>query len=482
MSDRRGRRFQTKPIDTRRREAGWLAAAVLILTISAVVSYHFPTYTQAFYAYVGRTITEGKLPYRDVWDNKLPSIHYVNALWQVAFGGNYFLHHLAQLAVLLITVALFASFARGEGLPHWGAATLVLALLLSLPDIGQWNYTEPYALLFIMAAFVALQRNAPLLGGVALAFAATFWIPSSLTLIAMFVYAQERGGRGASIRLVGAFAAATALYWAALTAVFGPSTIVALLRDMRSYEDQKWTSSAPFWIAVRGNLGETLLSTGLLIPLIVLLGVIRFPRTPRERFALAWLACALAGAAVNLNFSDHYFVPSSAPLAFAIAAFASGTRFSPVRSVFCAVLAVGLIAYVPKMWYSMHRSFVGQRETAQDAASVSGALAAALPPRAPIMVYGADQGIYLRANRDAVGRFAFMSGIEQTPSDRREQRLREYAADVRAAAAVVADRREPVPPLIQDVLRKDFVPLRLDEPARYRHSQYTIYLNRRVQR
>jgi hypothetical protein len=481
MSERRGHLSHTKP-DAQWRQAGLLAAAVLILSISAVVSYHFPTYTQAFYAYVGRAIVEGKLPYRDVWDNKLPSIHYVNALWQLSFGGNYFLHHLAQLAVLLITVALFAAFARREGLAQWGAASLIFALLLSLPDIGQWNYTEPYAFLFIVAAFVALQRDVPLLGGVALALAATFWIPSSVTLVAMLVYVHGRGGRGASVRLVAAFAATTVLYWAVLTALFGPATIVGLLRDMRSYEDQKWTSSAPFWMAVRSNIGETLLSTGLLIPLVVLLAVIRVPGTPRERFALAWLACSLAGAAVNLNFSDHYFVPSLAPLAFAIAAFASSARFSTVRAVVCAVLAVGLSAYAPKLWYAMHRAFVGQRETAQDAASVSSALAAAIPPTAPILVYGADQGIYLRANRDAAGRFAFMSGIEQTPSDRRGPRLREYAADLHAAAAVVEDRKEPVPPLIQDVLRKDFVPLRLDGPAPYRHFQYTIYLNRRVHR
>src|SRR6202030_3214823 len=104
------RLLQTKTVAARRRDYVYLAAAVAILTISAVVSYHFPTYTQAFYAYVGRTIVEGKLPYRDVWDNKLPSIHYVNALWHLAFGGNYFLHHLAQLAILLITVTLFADF------------------------------------------------------------------------------------------------------------------------------------------------------------------------------------------------------------------------------------------------------------------------------------------------------------------------------------------------------------------------------------
>lgn len=463
-----------------RRNALYLAAAVLILSISGLLTYHFPTYTQAFYSYVGRSIVEGKLPYRDVWDNKLPSIHYVNALWHLGFGTNYFGHRIAEVAILAATVILFALFVRRERAANWGAATLVFALLLSLPDIGQWNYTEPYALLFIMLAFVAMQRNAPIASGVAIGIAATFWIPSSLLLPAMLVYERERGRAGAFVRIITGFFGVTALYWATIAAAFGLEKIVALLGDMRSYEEQKWSTSVPMWIAARGHLADTLLRTGLLIPFVVLLALARFPRTGGERFALAWLACSLAGAAVNLNFSDHYFVPSTAPLAYALTTFASAARLSPVRSIFCAALAIALLSYGPKMWSMMHRSYVGQYETAHDAALAGRVLAASLPREAPILVCASDQGIYLQANRDAAGRFAFMSGIEQTPMNRRAPRLREYVEDMQRAAAVVADPAEPVPTPIAEVLRNEFVRIGREDSSAYRHYRYAIYLNRRT--
>jgi hypothetical protein len=459
-----------------------LIAAIVILVVAGLAFYHFPTYSQASYAFIGRAIVLGKLPYRDVWDNKLPSIHYVNALWHVAFGGNYVLHRVAQIAILLGCVALLAEFARREAIPHWGAAALGLALVLSLPDIGQWNYTEPYAVLFILLALVALQRGQSLASGIALGVAATFWIPSTLMLLALFVYARERGKVRSFVHAVLGFLALGAVYGAAMLHTFGASRLVELIGDMRSYERQKWIPhEGPLWYTVRNRLADTLMATGLLAPLLVFVGIVRLPRSPRERFGLAWLAATFAGAAVNLNFSDHYFVPALPALAFAIATFAQTVRASLARRCLWTALALVALAYGPKTWNAMRTAYASQRATAEDAGTVARILTETLRPDAPILVYAADQGLYLRADRDAAGRFSFMVGIVQTPPERQRVRLQEYVLDVRRAGAVVVDRHAFVPQAVSAVLHSAFVPACRTHPA-YQLYPYEIYLARTERR
>src|SRR6185369_17929219 len=61
------------------------AAALLALAVLAQANpgTELPSRDYGIFVYIGEQITHGKLPYRDVWDNKPPGIFYLNAvaLW-----------------------------------------------------------------------------------------------------------------------------------------------------------------------------------------------------------------------------------------------------------------------------------------------------------------------------------------------------------------------------------------------------------------
>lgn len=432
--------------------AGWLIAALAVAVAASIAFYHVPIGSAGFFAYAGHAILEGQLPYRDVWDNKLPSIYYLNALLQLA-GPQNVLQWAAQAAVLLATIALFAIFARGEGIRAWGPATLTVSVLLSLPPLQHFGYTEPYAAALIMAALVAMQRGATLASGTLLLLAATFWIPAALMTLALLVYAPTVRAR---LRFAGAFGASAAVYAALFVVTFGTHLTAALLHDMRSYEGTASRLDAASAKAVVAKLVRNLEATALLIPLALAAGVVHRPANRTQRFALAWLACALAGAFVNLNVFQHYFIPSVAPLAFAIAAFVDGSGRSLGRRAALAALIVAITAGVPVIVAAMLDGIAAERDEARLTVAVGQRLDAALPKRGRILVYGTADGIYRSANRDAVGRFANTFALTLTSADLQRRRRRAYLDDVRRADALVST----MPPSadLEALLRTAFAP------------------------
>jgi hypothetical protein len=457
-----------------RLETVWAAGALLFAVGAGIVFYHIPIGSAGFFEYAGRSILEGKILYRDLWDNKLPSVYYLNALWQLLFGSRYVLHWLAQLGVLLTTLILFATFARGERVRHWGAATLAVSVLLSLPPLQHFGYTEPYALPFIMAALVAAQRRADVASGVFLCAAATFWIPSTLSAIAILVYLRERV---AGVRFLLAFALSMVLYGALIVWAFSPPVIAALLHDMRSYEGMKSHLDAATLAAVVQHLLATLEATALIVPLAIMAGVVRRPQTPTQRFALVWLICTLAGAAINLNFFQHYFIPSVLPLVFAIAVYAEDwSRCSPVRRIVLSAIVVGLVLRAPQIAAGMRAGITGERDEVRATVAVGRVLDIAVPKGGRILVDGTADGIYLSANRDAAGRFANTFGLTLTSPELQRERRRQYLDDVRRADAVVVNADTAVPFRELDaLLRAQFTPVC---PGRIPGAE--IHLSRRL--
>jgi 4-amino-4-deoxy-L-arabinose transferase-like glycosyltransferase len=69
--------------------------------------YPFPDRDSGVFAYIGRRILNGDLPYRDVWDHKPPLIFYLNALGLKIAPDS--LWGIWLLSVILLAVAIFCS-------------------------------------------------------------------------------------------------------------------------------------------------------------------------------------------------------------------------------------------------------------------------------------------------------------------------------------------------------------------------------------
>jgi hypothetical protein len=297
----------------------------------------FPYEDAALFEYVGRAIVHGGRLYVDIWDNKLPSIYLVNALWQLLFGEHYGLHKLAEVAVNALSVGLFAVVLRIMGVKAWAPAICALAWTLALATV--LDAAEYYALPCILLAYaLALSRSSAVGAGAALAIATSFWIPSLLLVIPLLADSDSKSTRRS---LIVGFTAAAVLYASAMIALSGFATIVELVHSWCSYLTFTRTSERPF--VVRFLAGITWSGVGILFLVFAML--VRKPRTKRERFGLWWACCALAGAVGPLNFYPHYFVPSLPPLIFCIASFRSDWRVMRPRMAF-ASLAVVLAATI----------------------------------------------------------------------------------------------------------------------------------------
>lgn len=106
------------------------------------------------FAYGGRLVLDGRIPYRDFWDNKPPLIFYLEALGYWCFGTSWLGPTLLQALVYLLTVVAFAWLGRKLH-PHALAARMTFLGLvtfgLNLPIfvMDGANLTENYLLLFV---------------------------------------------------------------------------------------------------------------------------------------------------------------------------------------------------------------------------------------------------------------------------------------------------------------------------------------------
>jgi hypothetical protein len=445
----------------------WVAAAVVFALATAVGFYHVPTASAAFYEYVGHALIDGKTLYRDVWDNKLPSIYYLNALWQLAFGSRYVLHWAVEVVVLLTTVGLFATFARREGIALWGPATFIVAFFLSLPPLRHFNYTEPYATALIMLALVAAQRGAPIASALALTLAATFWLPAVFQAAPILVLCSDRAQR---VRFLAAFLASAIVAAAAIVRVFGGAPILAGLADMYGWERVRWDRA--FALFEARHVWGALNNTGLLVLVVFALGVLRRPANEAERVALVWLVSALLGAAISLEFSEHEFLPVVAPLAFAIVTYGEG-RFSLARSAVFAVLIVALVARGPHMLATMRDEIAQEMNEARNSIAVGRVIARTVPKNRRLLVYGYASGIYLTSKREAAGRYPNHADTAGPASIRERARRAEYLAGVRGAAAIVTTQGAAFFPGMDRFVQTQFMP-----PCNVGANGFRVYFRR----
>ena len=133
-----------------------LAILALILTAVLVVWINLPWrpdvtpfHTDSgFYAYFGKAILHGEIPYRDVWDDKPPLGYYLNALGLAIFGQNSWGVWWAGVAWIFgCTVLFFLVIRKLFGNLTAGIASVLFLLALMNPQLFEGaNLMEVYAL------------------------------------------------------------------------------------------------------------------------------------------------------------------------------------------------------------------------------------------------------------------------------------------------------------------------------------------------
>lgn len=135
---------------------GWtLAALFLLLAAMATTVQLAPTLIgqgrdSGVYAYGGMVLHAGGAMYVDVWDNKLPGIHFINALAFALFGvDRWALWWIEVIFVALAALALAWLLHEAFGRPWltWPLALAFLVLAHNETLVFDVDFTEPFALL-----------------------------------------------------------------------------------------------------------------------------------------------------------------------------------------------------------------------------------------------------------------------------------------------------------------------------------------------
>jgi len=303
----------------------------------------YPTADNALFEYCGRAIVRGAALYRDVWDDKLPGVYFVNALWQLLFGSRYILHAAAETLVALLSAALLWLVMRDFeiGMRAPAAALLFAFLCLAFP----LNSIEAYALPLLLAATLC-ARISWILTGLFVGAAAGFWIPSLLMLVPLFALFPQR--TAATMLATAALAVAIPLgsvFWVA-----GPANFTALVHTWILYASSSTGTRVHHHLLVLNRFARTaqalenfrdgVIASGVAAFGMLFLAIVRKPATVAQNFALISICAMFLAAFVGSRFYSHYFISCFAAIVFGICAYLPGSRLHPARGV---LLAVGIV-------------------------------------------------------------------------------------------------------------------------------------------
>ena len=136
-----------------------LYALLALAIVWALASLSFPFgWDQGIFAWVGNTVVDGGLPYRDAWDIKGPLTYYVYGTAQLFFGKNAFAIRLTDLIFLSLAAFYIARLAAKLSGPKTGPWAAVIFVLWYASQ-GFWHTAQPDG----WASMLALFAIGPLL-------------------------------------------------------------------------------------------------------------------------------------------------------------------------------------------------------------------------------------------------------------------------------------------------------------------------------
>jgi hypothetical protein len=283
-----------------------LMAGFVLLVLGFMKIPIFPIDDSATFEYYGNAIIHGKRLYVDLFDNKLPSVYYLNALYQALMPKMYALHLAIELLINGFSAYLLFCIARIYRLPYAEITALIfLAIVTFVPR--HLNTSEQYAMAFTLAAIYSFYRKRIFLSGVLVALAATFWIPSALLGFWLFF----KGTRAEKTLLSISYLLVGAALVAAIEIITG-GHLSGLAVGWNAYlqSDAQNNRLRPLLHRLYASLGDAMITPILLCNL----ALVQRSRPPYFFDILAWSLCALAGAILSLRLYPHYFLPAIAPL------------------------------------------------------------------------------------------------------------------------------------------------------------------------
>jgi 4-amino-4-deoxy-L-arabinose transferase-like glycosyltransferase len=338
------------------------------------------------FAYGGRLVLNGAIPYRDFWDNKPPLIFYIEALGYWLFGTTWLGPTLVQALAFVSTVLAFAWLgrllhptARAARMLFLGLCTFGLSLPVFVMDGA--NLTENYLLLLVAVCIALLDPWQPeprplrwlLAGGVA---GTAFLLrPNAISLgalaLACLVFhgsLLEPWSRRVRGTLLLCFALGGAAPLLVTTAYFGlhgaagEFWFATTVYNLTAYHElflaraSLFEARRYFMFDAQFGIGALLIATAIAFPLTLSL-CLRLP-AKKARQSLARLALGLVWFAADFGLVlatghpyAHYVLMLFPSAAFAaselLVVYASGRR---VRWLERAVRGVGLGALFVKLY------------------------------------------------------------------------------------------------------------------------------------
>lgn len=389
---------------------------------------------EGVYATIADGLLEGKVPYRDLFDNKPPLVYGWYAFSFLLFGETVAAPRI--IAAVLLSFTTLAIYAQTRLLFPRGVAYMAVAffaLSTGFPSVALHANTEAYMLLPMVASLLAftmgVQRRRHwwfLLAGVLAGIALLTKQVAVWNLLALGVMgalwdwrANNAGWRSllpATYLLAGA---AVALFVAALPfALNGALSDFLYANVVYNYRYMGILSSVERVFILKRSLLFTLFFLALAAPLLIgaIAGAVTMfrVRKPWAYYAFAaWVVACALGVASGARFYPHYFLQLMPALAMLTAVFVyerlRNRRDQPVQ--LWAWLAVGLFVSVSLATNALlylapdttHKTFsesaYQQKEWEEDSETLAAYVAARTDPQDRIFNYGRESQLYFYADR-----------------------------------------------------------------------------------
>lgn len=131
---------------------------VLIVSLQLAPSVIDQGRDSGIFAYTGKVIVQGGLPYQDAWDNKLPGVYYLDALAFILFGTNRWALWLIEMISVFLTgrvVFWLLNETYQKRMLAWAGTLMLIFMARSPALVSDVNFTEVYALLPQVLGFAA---------------------------------------------------------------------------------------------------------------------------------------------------------------------------------------------------------------------------------------------------------------------------------------------------------------------------------------
>lgn len=477
----------------------WLGVVWLALVFLVSLQLAPPVIEQrrdsGIFAYTGKVIAEGGLPYIDAWDNKLPGIYYIDALAFVLFGTNRWALWIVENITLVLTGLVMFGLLRQvyrQRAEVW-IGPLLLVLFARHPGlVSDVNFTEPYALLpqvIVFAAGYRFLRDPGYRWAFVIGFAAgvAFLIKQTTVGVALafipaiLISRDPAGGTRRNWHWLGVIALGGLSCLGIVAGYLLANGILddALVASFVAASDfHQWVGRESAWI------GETVLTTltastfplvyGPFVPFLAVgIGVAvrrarALPHPDREAASQAtfgvWVVLTLLVDLVLANITNrgyaHYYV-TLAPAATLLIIFSlpvlarlrdqSGLRWRRLATglrVYLVALLIGvpLVTTLVRFWLAGWNVTGPERRQ-----TVAEYVIAHSAPEDKVLVWGADTVINFQSGRDSPTQYHYGYPLI-VPDETTEENIRELVNDLaHSQPALIVDTTlqdgDRIPPL-----------------------------------